>query len=340
MIDISESSDCELSHLTIVIPTYNRQEELFRTLSVLLPQVKKHNVSIVVIDNASEVNIERKIYESADFSRYVKVVRNKINIGMSANLCRCFELCETKWMWMLSDDDLPHDNAVATIINTLKAVGNNTTYVNFSSSNYKHVQMRDYSGIEQFADAVDSRYLASNLLFISSGVYNVERCILYISTGYEKCNTLAPHLAILFSTLSTENSRCVFSTEIIVDYVLPAGGIQWSMLKLFSEISTMYGVRGVYKPMAKILKIFLLQCRWHRFGLNGILLMASVDSPPPRWWLITLTRTLLLSDFWVGSQCLVMILFIPLIMIKPVKLYLARFLSNDQFGLGRYIMKG
>ncbi|RZK28376.1 MAG: glycosyltransferase family 2 protein, partial [Hymenobacter sp.] len=104
--------------LTIAIPTYNRNERLARSLEILVPQLSA-GVKLVIIDNCSSVPIKDTV-EPYLLSN-VKVVRNTYNIGMAANILRCFENCDTEWLWVLGDDDPPHKNAVEIIIQEIKA---------------------------------------------------------------------------------------------------------------------------------------------------------------------------------------------------------------------------
>lgn len=45
-----------------------------------------------------------------------RVVRKRANIGANANVLRCFELCETEWIWILGDDDHGLPGAVDKIL--------------------------------------------------------------------------------------------------------------------------------------------------------------------------------------------------------------------------------
>ena len=49
----------------------------------------------------------------------IKFIRNKFNIGVSANLMRTFEICESEWMWLLADDDDIDKNAISIILNEI-----------------------------------------------------------------------------------------------------------------------------------------------------------------------------------------------------------------------------
>jgi hypothetical protein len=52
----------------------------------------------------------------------VEVIRHKTNIGGDANFQRCFELCNTPYIWMLGDDDKIENNALEIILKEIAAI--------------------------------------------------------------------------------------------------------------------------------------------------------------------------------------------------------------------------
>ena len=107
--------------LTIAIPTYNRNELLKANLLKLLPQVTDE-CRIIIFDNCSDVPVKDTLsdllngYSNIDIS----IVRNRYNIGMTANILKCFEECPDPWLWVLGDDDEVTDGAVARILIDIK----------------------------------------------------------------------------------------------------------------------------------------------------------------------------------------------------------------------------
>lgn len=97
------------SILTIAIPTYNRIEQLRRTLTNLIPQLDDR-CYLMILDNNSDNKVENEISDLTELlsKESYAVIRHRINIGADTNIFRCFELCETKWLWTLSDDDEVH----------------------------------------------------------------------------------------------------------------------------------------------------------------------------------------------------------------------------------------
>ncbi len=301
-----------LPHLSVVIPTYNRPMELSRTLKVLLPQAKIFGVPVVILDNACPVGAKHVMESHKEYIDTVKIIRNRANIGANANICRCFEICRTEWMWLLGDDDIPEENCIETMLEELKNLDPRVCYVNFSCNHFSHVRSIEIDGIEGLADQLKDRTMASNLLFISAGMFNVNACRKFLVVGYQHTYTCAPHLAMLFSALGSEDQFCKFSTKKIVKYMPPNAENQWSMLKLFAGITGLYELDHHHKAMGSIMKVFLVQCRWNLFLPNGVVAIFCDPKYSPRQWLLMLFRASVLGDLWVRTQCVFMMLTLPL----------------------------
>lgn len=104
-----------MSPLTIVIPTFNRNEKLVDTLRSLQQLKLVSGVQIFVIDNASDVPVETTIRNSGLVFEKLLVHRNAYNIGGNANILRSFEIVETDWVWILGDTDRPEKDALERI---------------------------------------------------------------------------------------------------------------------------------------------------------------------------------------------------------------------------------
>jgi len=103
-------------NLSIAIPVFNGVETIKKALDTI---VNNKNVEIVISDNCSDDGTKEilKVYAS-NFSN-IKINFNPINIGFHNNLMKCVELCTTKYVWLLTDDDLIKDNAVAIVNNII-----------------------------------------------------------------------------------------------------------------------------------------------------------------------------------------------------------------------------
>jgi len=213
--------------LTIAIPTYNRNENINFLLSRLLPQINE-NVCVQIIDNASDVPVQDSIIDIKNSLVYIH--RNTVNIGMAANITRCFEFCETEWLWILGDDDNPDEHAITYIFETIRKYPKAAFY-SFSSNccHQEDIQVEDCVNIGQ-EGLIENLKSFSNLMLLSSGVYNCFEIKKNIKTAYYFSNTFAPQTAILLDYLGDHiNAETVFLSQSIARWVEPSKEQQWGL---------------------------------------------------------------------------------------------------------------
>jgi len=97
--------------LTIIIPTYNRLKLLKEALISVQNQTSI-NSSLVILNNAS-TDGTKKYLDSYKLKKSItNIVHNDFNIGLVANINKGFSISKTKWVTILSDDDILNENFV------------------------------------------------------------------------------------------------------------------------------------------------------------------------------------------------------------------------------------
>lgn len=89
---------------SIIIPTYERGEALLRCVKRLKKQPNSEDVDIVISDNCSQDGSWEKI-QSLGNQEGISLYRTETNIGFQANLLKLFELAQTEYCIILSDED-------------------------------------------------------------------------------------------------------------------------------------------------------------------------------------------------------------------------------------------
>jgi glycosyltransferase involved in cell wall biosynthesis len=119
--------------LSIVIPTYNRENFLSSTLENLINQVINGDLSkeicITVIDNYStdgSSNICEQ-YSQYEFFTYIK---NESNIGATLNITKAAKLGKGIYSWVLFDDDWITEKSLLNIINYIKETEVDSYFLN------------------------------------------------------------------------------------------------------------------------------------------------------------------------------------------------------------------
>ena len=205
--------------LTVAIPTYNRNEVLRETLAHLLPQLTD-DCELLLVDNHSDVPIEetlRNLFDAHPNVRH-RIVRNRFNIGGAANILRCFELCNTPWIWLFGDDDHPTPDAVSIIFQHVDEHPD-CCFFNFVSPHFKRARQQVTVGCDDFIRKFDDW---PNLLFMSVGVFHCPTIMPQLRFGYQYMYSSAPHLAMMLASLRND-STCLLCDRCIVQHQSPGG---------------------------------------------------------------------------------------------------------------------
>lgn len=221
--------------LTIAIPTYNRNDQLHANLTRLLPQLTSE-CKLLILDNQSAYPVAETLKELlAGYPLLdVALIRNRHNIGGAANVLRCFELCETEWLWVLSDDDAVKPNAITLILENI-AHHYDCLYLTFSSDNHSRTQPIASVGLEDFVAKLD--YFGS-ALFVSTGIYRAQALKCHLKFAYHFLYTASPHLVLLLMSLG-QDGRCMLLTEQIVGYLSPTIEQRWSYVNTVPGLVTL-----------------------------------------------------------------------------------------------------
>ncbi len=115
--------------ITIAVTVYDRRQYLSQAISSALDQTVPVRV-IVVEDCGPDVGMERFVCEK--FGNRIKYFRNPRRRGLFGNWNACLELCETRWLSILHDDDFLKPCLAETMLQLLtEAPGRGLYFGNF-----------------------------------------------------------------------------------------------------------------------------------------------------------------------------------------------------------------
>ncbi len=245
--------------LTIAIPTYNRPDRVKNTISLLLPQLTSQ-VKIMVLDNCSDVNIQNHLKEQigGNVLDKVEVMRHRVNIGGDANFQRCFELCDTPYIWMLGDDDRVQENAIELIFEELNNFKDHDLIgINFNSNCCK-VERKSAVTISSTAQLAEKLDFFGNWLFISTSIYKTEEYLKHIRYqawgAYSMASQLVPPMLAI-----SNNKTLVLSEKYIVSNIPQDLDKKWSDFQISLSITGLLEApvgftKDDYKKFGKKLK--------------------------------------------------------------------------------------
>lgn len=218
--------------LTIAIPTYNRNAILLESLGHLLPQLNGQ-CRLLILDNCSPTPVEETLapllqkFPDAD----VVIERHRVNVGANINILRCFERCESTWLWVLGDDDTPLENAIETILEHVHAHPE-CLYFNFVAHGYTafgatggRAQKSFTRGLGDFIDKIEN---IADALFISSGIYKASVLNEKLRLAFAYAHT-QPNFVPLVVSLGEEGVVCL-SDKRIVKYNPPSAQNRWPLM--------------------------------------------------------------------------------------------------------------
>lgn len=237
--------------LTICIPSFDRLSKAKDTIKTLIPQVYGRDIKILILDNASPVDYFSDFSSDPDLFKaiedgYLMIHRNQVNLGMSANFLRAFEVVESDWLWLLSDDDEVDQQAVNTLLSAIHLYGEEYGFIKFSSIRSRPPTSEfKISSLEEFIK-FNSRSANdfNGFIFISNGVYKVRQFKSFISVGYQHAHTYIPHFMMITAFIADGGKAAMVDKE-IVRYVVPKVGYSYGLVAGL-------GVGGIKSLMLKL----------------------------------------------------------------------------------------
>lgn len=231
--------------LTIAIPTYNRVPQLCTRLQELLPQLTS-DMEILVVDNASDADVEAAVRAAFPASaERIRFHRNRANIGLAANICRCFEVADGEWVWTLGDDDPVESHALTHLHATLVALGVDARLagVHFSTSIFTYPQVHIYQSPGEFWRSLQEPLVFSNALFLSSCVFRADHFRQELRLAHRQIYSAAPHIAVPLSLLKN-GFRMAVAPPKVVDCNVPETGDCWNWIAVFVGIPILAEIPG------------------------------------------------------------------------------------------------
>ncbi len=235
--------------LTVAIPTYNRNEQLARSLGRLLPQLDSQ-CELLILDNHSDLPVADTLAPvlATRPELAVRVIRNAANVGMSENILRCFELSTTEWIWVLGDDDAVREDAYLTVCRKISE-NPGSLAVTFRLEALPAECPHPVTNLSQLFAA---KNLFTATIFLSSTVYRNTLLKPGLAEAHEYCGTFAPHSALLLLALSRDSRAPVACcSENIVDWRPAEAGERYSMFFAFKLAGLLNLVDAAAYPFAR-----------------------------------------------------------------------------------------
>ena len=186
-----------MSLLTIAIPTRNRSKKLKQLLENLYSLISdKKNIHICVVDN-SDNNLTSKMISSESKFNKLEYFKNPDNKGLQYSVYRLIDLSDSKYTWILSDDEIILEAEFNSLVDILSS--NNQDVILFNKHNKGNISGNEY---------ISSHY------YHSTGLSNTLIKTKYLKNAKKDLkvtNYLYPHTLIILKIASYKNIL-VYST--------------------------------------------------------------------------------------------------------------------------------
>lgn len=224
--------------LTIVIPTFNREDKLKSQLRNLFNKNSVREIKIIVVDNNSSYDINKSLVEefSADLLDNLEIVTRPFNLGLGMAITMPFLICKTKWLWILGDDD----EVVGDLEVLLRDLERFSMYA-FLKYNIKNVSTQENTEISTIDDFLhyywNRKHPTGDLVFISNGLFNLTLLNKYLGLALIWSGTLIGHLIPVLFGLCENEIKCRMINYDLVEYNLPPKGQEHELIWVTLGIS-------------------------------------------------------------------------------------------------------
>ena len=219
--------------LTICIPSFNRPDKLQKLLENLASQEGIELCKIIIHDNKSEPAYRKAL---SKFIRHhpdlrLEIYENVANVGMSGNILKCFEIRNSEWLWIMSDDDELLPSAIKLATKTMMEVSDDIDIIKFSSDRSQPEingeVIDDIKGLIKFCDKSKNDF--NSFIFLTNCIYRLRRIQNLADVGYRHAHTYVPHF-MMISKLMDDGGKIYISSQQIVNYVRPKIGYSYSLV--------------------------------------------------------------------------------------------------------------
>lgn len=103
-----------MKKLSIIIPTWNRAEEVLRAVNSIGPL--SDDIEVIIVDNASDQKIYDRLLNILPKSNNIKIFQNSSNLGMIGNWNKCLSHASGEWIGILCSDDIYNPGAIVRLM--------------------------------------------------------------------------------------------------------------------------------------------------------------------------------------------------------------------------------
>jgi len=200
--------------INIVIPTYNRKENLLFLLNHL-SNLDNSQIGIIVLDNNSDNFItEFDICTLKNRDVRIKLYRNALHLGPDANILRAIELANSAWIYLLGDSRIPNLESLN------QFVFNSKSYIDYSAIVYSFdFKFNSDIAVNSLNQYFNLKAKFGDILLVGNVIINKKAVYKFYSIATQF--TLSRSVLPVFIILSLNDKQNVlFKNQVLISYTL------------------------------------------------------------------------------------------------------------------------
>lgn len=168
--------------LTIAIPTFNRANILFYSISNILEQIRGYDIELLISDNRSTDNTQEIVREFMSINKQVRLTINRSEQSADYNILNSLKESKGDYIWLMGDDDFL---MVGSIPSIMKCIDKNVVLIHvntcgvlskgkklYSPKRYKDQGIIYYSDINEFIKKIGIYITFLSGLIIKRSCFN------------------------------------------------------------------------------------------------------------------------------------------------------------------------
>jgi hypothetical protein len=199
---------------SIVIPTYERTENLTIILGRLVEAVSERTQVLIVTEPNSNSLPHVNIIKRWSHKLEIKIHINKCKTGVDESILRAYEHCDSEWIYFLGDSKLPYLDFESVLKSAHQACPDACAYF-FSYDSTLKGDLR----IDSIEALVKSGFRLGDFILGGNSVFSRKIVEKYIAYSYRVLSSRIAHVAMPLMALSRREPIFIARAKIIDKYI-------------------------------------------------------------------------------------------------------------------------
>lgn len=203
-----------ISFLSIVIPTYDRVENLKKLLTHIAAEKYLKNVEIIILDNCSNSIIPNTFFLELFEGINITYIQNKFHLGPDFNYLKSIELAHSDWIYPIGDSKIPIRGFVEILLKDIQEFKESYGIV------YKYAsQITNNMNISNFAKIAPKNIHIGDFFLGGNSIISKKSLKDYLCIAGQLTLTRMPHISFHLMPL-LNNQQITLRKDNIIDIFL------------------------------------------------------------------------------------------------------------------------